>query len=121
MWIAETVVRELDNSGGRAELARRATGIARQETNGADIEILWDGMWIRRVGPHYFPDPGMFDVAAPNWQRWAGMAEKHLRDAEDYWFHVYKPRPGDVIVDIGAGRGEDVFAFSRATGATGRV
>jgi len=47
--------------------------------------------------------------------------EKHLRDADDYWFHVYKPHPGDVIVDIGAGRGEDVYAFSRAVGPTGRV
>lgn len=121
MWIAEAVVRELDNSDGRAELARRATEIARKETNGADIEILWDGMWVRRVGPHCFPDPGMFEVAEPNWQRWVATAEKYLRDAEDYWFHVYKPRTGDVIVDIGAGRGEDVFAFSRAAGATGRV
>ncbi len=47
--------------------------------------------------------------------------EKQLRDAEDYWFHVYKPRAGDVIVDIGAGRGEDVFAFSQAVGAEGHV
>ena len=43
------------------------------------------------------------------------------RDAEDYWFHLYKPRAGDTIVDIGAGRGEDVFAFSRAVGPGGRV
>ena len=47
--------------------------------------------------------------------------DKFLRDANDYWFHVYKPRPGDVIADIGAGRGEDVYAFSRAVGPTGRV
>lgn len=47
--------------------------------------------------------------------------EKYLRDANDYWFHVYKPHPGDVIVDIGAGRGEDVYAFSRAVGPQGRV
>lgn len=46
---------------------------------------------------------------------------KYLRDAEDYWFHVYKPRAGHVIVDIGAGRGEDVYAFSRAVGPQGRV
>lgn len=48
-------------------------------------------------------------------------AAKYLRDANDYWFHVYKPQPGDTIVDIGAGRGEDVFAFSRAVGPAGRV
>jgi len=46
---------------------------------------------------------------------------KYLRDANDYWFHVYKPHVGDVIVDVGAGRGEDVYAFSRAVGAEGRV
>jgi FkbM family methyltransferase len=69
----------------------------------------------------WFPDPDLFCGAEPNWQRWAGLAEKYLRDAEDHWFHLYKPRPGDVIVDIGAGRGEDVFAFSKAVGAQGRV
>jgi FkbM family methyltransferase len=44
-----------------------------------------------------------------------------LSDANDFWFHVYKPRPGDVIIDVGAGRGEDVLPFSRAVGPTGRV
>ena len=47
--------------------------------------------------------------------------QKYLRDADDYWFHVYKPQPGHIIVDIGAGRGEDVYAFSRATGPGGLV
>jgi FkbM family methyltransferase len=44
-----------------------------------------------------------------------------LGDADDYWFHVYKPCVGEVIVDIGEGRGEDVFAFSRAVGPDGQV
>ena len=102
-------------------MARRATELARAAMPGVDVELFWDGMWIRRVGADYFPDPDMFRVPAPNWERWAGQAAKHLRDAEDYWFHVYKPRAGDSIVDIGAGRGEDVFAFSRAVGSAGRV
>jgi FkbM family methyltransferase len=101
----------------RELLARRVTARAPS----ADFEVLWDGMWIVRTGPHYFPAPGLFDSGWPQWSLWAGMAAKWLRDAEDYWFHVYKPNPGDVIVDIGAGRGEDTFAFSRAVGAAGHV
>ncbi len=121
MWIPEAVVRELDHPQGRSELARRATEAARAALPGVDIEILWDGVWIRRVGPHFFPDPDLFRPTEPNWQRWAGQADKFLHDADDYWFHVYKPKPGEVIVDVGAGRGEDVFAFSRAVGPGGRV
>jgi FkbM family methyltransferase len=113
MWISA--------EGEPGEVARRATELAREALPGVDIEILWDGTWIRRVGRCYFPDPEMFRTAEPKWQRWAGLEAKYLRDADDYWFHVYKPRPGDVIVDIGAGRGEDVFAFSRAAGPVGRV
>jgi FkbM family methyltransferase len=112
MWIAE--------GGDRGEVGRRATEAARAALPGVDIEIFWDGLWIRRVGANYFPDPEMFG-AEPKWARWAALAEKYLRDAEDYWMHVYKPGPGDVIVDIGAGRGEDVFAFSRAVGDAGKV
>ena len=97
-----------------------ATRRAREALPGVDIEILWDDMWVCRVGPDYFPDPEMFD-GPPAWKRMAAQAEKYLRDANDYWFHIYQPQPGDVIADIGAGRGEDVFAFSRAIGAEGRV
>lgn len=97
------------------------TAEAREQFPGVDIEVLWDGMWVRRVGPDYFPDPEMFAADEKKRARWPVQAEKYLRDAEDYWFHVYKPKRGDVIVDIGAGRGEDVFAFSRAVGPEGRV
>jgi FkbM family methyltransferase len=121
MWIDPDLVQRLDCPAGRRELAERATALVRTELPGVDIEVLWDGMWMRRVGPHYFPDPEMLRNPEPKWQRWAMQAEKHPLDAEDYWFHVYKPKAGDTIVDIGAGRGEDVFAFSHAVGAEGRV
>jgi FkbM family methyltransferase len=120
-WIPQATVSRLDNPEGRPELARHATAAARTAVPGADIEILWDGVWIRRMGPHYFPEPKLFQTAEPKWLRAPDTAAAFLRDAQDYWFHVYKPRHGDVIVDIGAGRGEDVFAFAKAVGPTGHV
>jgi FkbM family methyltransferase len=121
MWIPETLVRELDHPGGRSDLAREATARLRETFPGVDIEVFWDGMWIRRVGPHYFPDPELFTAEEKRWRRWPGLAQKFIADADDYWFYRYKPSPGDVIVDVGAGRGEDVFAFSHAVGPAGRV
>ena len=115
MWIPEAAVRELD----RLALAEKATADAKQALPGTDIEIFWDELWIRRIGSVYYPDPEIWQATDP--QKWLRYPQKYLRDADDYWFHVYKPRPGDAIVDIGAGRGEDVFAFSRAVGPGGRV
>ena len=109
------------NAEERATILDRANSTLRALAPEADIQILWDEMWVCRAGPHYFPDPTLFAGAGPKWDRLLILPQKHLRDAEDNWFHVYKPREGDHIVDIGAGRGEDVFAFSRAVGPTGKV
>lgn len=39
----------------------------------------------------------------------------------DYFCWVYKPRPGDVVIDVGAGIGSETYYFSKAVGASGRV
>jgi FkbM family methyltransferase len=121
MWIAEETLRALDAPGRRGELARAATQAARDYFH-CDIEIFHNGrMWVRRVDDVLFPDPDLFRAAEKQYSGWPTLALKFLRDAEDYWFHVYHPQPGEVIIDVGAGRGEDVYAFSKAVGATGRV
>ena len=74
-----------------------------------------------RVGRHDFPVPEAVEPEGATWESLASLAATYLHDAHDYWFHRYQPRAGDVIVDIGAGRGEDTLAFSRAVGDEGRV
>jgi FkbM family methyltransferase len=39
----------------------------------------------------------------------------------DEWCHNYVPRPGDVVIDVGAGIGEETVLFSRLVGLGGRV
>src|SRR3989338_1644865 len=46
---------------------------------------------------------------------------RYIRDAQNYWTFVYQPKAGDIIIDVGAGKGEDVPFFSHAVGPQGRV
>jgi Protein-L-isoaspartate(D-aspartate) O-methyltransferase (PCMT) len=43
------------------------------------------------------------------------------RKAERLWFRYYRALAGDVIIDGGAGIGEDTIVFSRAVTPSGRV
>jgi FkbM family methyltransferase len=85
------------------------------------MTAFFDEVWGWRIGSYRIPDPELPQKMDRDWGKWAAIVGKYRRDVGDYWFHVYKPRAGDVIVDIGAGRGEDVFAFSEAVGPAGRV
>ncbi len=41
--------------------------------------------------------------------------------ARAHFFWGYRPRPGDVVIDVGAGVGEEALTFSRAVGERGKV
>jgi FkbM family methyltransferase len=115
------LIRLLDRPGGRLLLGKIATRFLRH-TDGDGVEIVYvDGMWTRRVGPNYFPDGLKFDYDYADFGSWKRQAELYESDARDYWLQHYLPQEGDVIVDVGAGRGEDTFTFSRAVGESGRV
>ena len=47
--------------------------------------------------------------------------EQMRREALDIFCHGYTPNRGDVVLDVGAGAGEDVLAMSELVGPEGRV
>ncbi len=121
MHMSKSLVPLLNRRGGRHILGLVATYVARCWT-GDDVEIFFqNGLWVRRVGQYYFPDGLRCKNSLSRALRWRGGAEWYLSNAEDYWFRHYRPKKGDVILDIGAGHGEDTFAFSQAVGGEGSV
>lgn len=70
-----------------------------------------DGYWVNRtpIGTVVSPGVSLVDARA--------MEAVVRRD----WCARYLPGPGDVVVDVGAGVGEEALVFSRLVGPTGRV
>lgn len=121
MSYKRALIRLLDRPGGRFLLGKIATSFLRR-VNGDGAEIAYvNGFWTRRVGSDFFPDGLRFDYTYTNFDSWKRQMETYASDTKDYWLQYYRPQEGDVIVDVGAGRGEDTSTFSRAVGETGRV
>jgi len=117
----KALIRLLDRPGGRSLLGKIATRVLRWETN-QDFEIAYlNGLWTRRVGHDYFPDSVRFDYIYADFDTWKRQTEAYVSQTADFWFSYYRPQLGDVIIDVGAGHGEDTLTFSRAVGETGRV
>lgn len=93
-----------------------------QSTTRADIEIRYiEGLWVHRVGEYSFPSNPVFQYFADSFTKSLSQADEEIATSKDFWFQHYKPQDGDVIIDIGAGCGEDALALSRAVGDAGRV
>jgi FkbM family methyltransferase len=120
MSLKRNIVRLLDRPGGRRILGAVATRVARRQT-GTDVTVFYDGLWTHRVGSYYFPDGRRFNYYGNDLASWRDQAQTYLTTARDYWMRHYRPAPGDVIIDVGAGQGEDVLAFAEAVGPTGKV
>jgi len=115
------LIRLLDRPGGRFLLERIATRSVRRLAKD-DIEIAYiEGLWTHLAGGYFFPDGLKFEYTYVDFQAWKRQAETYASDTKEYWLQHYRPQEADVIVDVGAGRGEDTLTFSRAVGRTGRV
>ena len=113
--IRSAVIRALDRPGGRRLLGHLATGFVRRATGRREVAVRFeDGYWVRTLGDGISVfDTTQFDFHTEGLRSW----EEHDRVVRDVWLHAYDPRPGDVIMEVGAGTGLDLAVFSRAVGA----
>lgn len=120
MTAARAIIHSLDNTAGRRILARYASWHA-SRASGESIKVFYDGVWLHRIGDRHWADSHQFVYHRAMSTKWLSHALQQDDMARDFWFHVCRPRPGDTIVDIGAGDGSDLPVISEAVGPQGRV
>lgn len=100
----------LDRPGGRWALRWGAQTVLSAATR-QRVTIRYDGQWV-----HRYPGGVIVDVQL-NSHTPARIAAATRR----YFLRRYTPQPGDTVVDVGAGTGEEALIFSRMVGPAGRV
>ncbi len=115
------LVRLLDRPGGRFALGGIAT-IASRHIARSDVKIGYThGKWTARIGANLITIGPRFTYVPEAFQKWQERAEQYATETRDFWLQFYEPKEGDTIIDVGAGQGENTFAFSRAVGKSGLV
>src|SRR5829696_7602681 len=112
------LVSALDRGVTRNVLATVGNLYARRLVAGA--ELKYDGaVWLHKSAGYWIPDGPQFsytkEVLAYD------ILRHYSKDVEDFWFFAYTPQPGHTIVDVGAGRGEDLLPMVRGVGGGGLV
>ena len=121
LGIKTHVVQALDRRGGRTLLAKGVTTIARLR-GFCDIRVFHErGRWFHSVGALIFPGRTSFSEWPHRFHDFVAQESRYMSDAQDYWMAYLRPPEGALVIDVGAGEGEDVLAFSRAVGERGRV
>ena len=102
----------LDRRGLRLVVIPLASHLARSQGKGVKKIFYDDGIWIHETTGGYFAYHQPFvrlDMAQ--------MDEL----ARSHFFWGYRPKAGEVVMDVGAGVGEEALTFSRAVGERGKV
>ncbi|MCY2978705.1 MAG: FkbM family methyltransferase [Planctomycetota bacterium] len=120
MSLLYRVCQLFDRPGGRTLLGWVTTRMYRK-LSGRDVSIFWDGSWFLRDGSDYVSDAVQFNYTRQGLLQQKARRDQAIENSRDYWFYRYKPKSGDVIVDIGAGNGNELALFSKSVGEKGIV
>jgi len=112
MPVADTLKSLINRKGLQSVSLPLLNRLARLQGNGLRRIFIEDGIWMHETSRGYFAyhqpylrlNLGRIDATARQNFLWG-----------------YTPKPGDTIVDIGAGVGEETLTFSRAVGENGKL
>jgi hypothetical protein len=112
MPIADTLKSFINRRGLQPASLPLINGLARLQGNGVRRIFVEDGIWVHETSRGYFAYH----------QPYIRLRLDRLDAiARENFLWGYKPKPGDTIVDIGAGVGEEPLTFSRAIGERGKL
>src|SRR5947207_7293032 len=85
------------------------------------VRVFHDSVWLRKDGEVTIALGPRLRIRRSEILHWKPNAGELTELAASWWYLFYKPNAGDVIVDIGAGMGEDAILFSRSVGERGLI
>lgn len=85
------------------------------------IRIFYDQSWLRQDGKAVVAMSDHFPLKKSEFNAWLPEGADVIDAGMNYWFVLYGIKPGDLVIDIGAGRGEDTLLFGRMVGEKGGV
>lgn len=107
-----SVASRLDRMGFRRSLAVAMT-LARkfQSSSGQSFGVDKQGHWVNRQREATLVSPTIFTESYASAEAWV----------VDNWLWGYRPKPGETVIDVGAGIGGESIVFSKLVGPNGRV
>jgi len=112
MLLADTFKSVITRRGLQSVSLPIINGLARLQGHGVRRIFVEDGIWMHETSRGYFAYH----------QPYIRLRLDRLDAiARENFLWGYKPKPGDTIVDIGAGVGEETLTFSGAIGDRGKL
>ena len=100
-----------DRLGARSLVARAASWHYGRRNPGQRFSVDDQGRWVNQQADACVVSPVIHTATFPAFRDWV----------IDHWCHKAMPGPGDTVIDVGAGVGEEALVFSKLVGPTGRV
>lgn len=105
------IAERLDRRGLRRPIAAAASTVMKLRGDDRRFGVDRHGRWVNAQPDATFVSPDVHTARYP-------QVEAVVLD---YWCQFYRPQAGDIIVDVGAGIGEDAVVFGKLVGPSGRV